>query len=181
MAIFRVVGLGIQIISRDPQDVLVAYGLGSCLGIGMYDPSSRTSGLLHAVLPEYSGTSDSLPGKFVDTGVPSLINGMVKAGADRRKLIVWMAGGANMIFIPGTGSTFDIGSRNIQAALKVFDSLNLRLSGQEVGGNAGRTVRLYVGEGRMTVRKIGDEEHNITISHYEKQVSQGVNAPCPRY
>jgi len=137
----------------------------------MYDPAARIAGLLHAVLPEQSDTDRITPQKFVNSGVTSLIDGMVRAGADRRKLIVWMAGGANMIFSASTFKAFDIGSRNIQAAFKVFNSLNLHLSGQEVGGNSGRTVRLYVAEGRMTVRKIGDEEHTITINHYEKQVT----------
>jgi len=156
--------LGVQVISCDPQDVLVAYGLGSCLGIGMYDPVSRAAGLLHAVLPEQAGSS-SEPGKFVDSGVKTLIEGLVRAGADRRKLVVWMAGGANMILPLGSVKAFDIGARNIQAAGKVLEALNLRLSGREVGGNSGRTVRLYVGEGRMTVRKVGEEEHAITVSY----------------
>jgi chemotaxis protein CheD len=181
MANLQAVGLGVQVISRDSQDVLVAYGLGSCLGIGMYDPSTHIAGLLHAVLPEHPGADGVTPQKFVDSGVVSLIDGMVKAGADRRKLVIWMAGGANMILSLGALKSFDIGSRNIQAAFKVFDALKLRLSGQEVGGNSGRTVRVYVGEGRMTVRKIGEEEHDITISHYEKQVSQGESVLCPRF
>ena len=42
------VGLGERVVSRDPQDILVAYGLGSCLGIGMIDPVARVCGLLHA-------------------------------------------------------------------------------------------------------------------------------------
>ncbi len=161
MANIQSVGLGGQVVSRDPQAVLVAYGLGSCLGIGMYDPAARLGGLLHAVLPENANGSGFPPGKFVDSGVLSLLEEMQKAGAERRRLVVWMAGGANMIISPGALKSFDIGSRNIQAALKIFDSLNLRLSGQEVGGNTGRTVRLYVGEGRMTVRMVGLQEHDI--------------------
>jgi chemotaxis protein CheD len=164
-------GLGEQIISRDPQNVLVAYGLGSCLGIGMFDPGSKVAGLLHAVLPEHMSSSGSLPGKFVDTGIPFLLDEMTKAGADRRRLIVWMAGGANMIMSPGMTKAFDIGNRNIQAAHKMFDSLNIRLSGQEVGGNTGRTVRIYVAEGRMTVRMVGQLEHDITMMRAERQVS----------
>ena len=165
------VGLGEQAISRNPQDILVAYGLGSCLGIGMFDPISRVAGLLHAVLPEHLNNSGAAPGKFVDTGISALIEGMAKAGADRRRLIVWMAGGANMILSPAMTKTFDIGNRNTQMAYKVFDLLNIRLSGQEVGGNTGRTVRLYVVEGRMTVRMVGQQEHDITNPRYEKQTS----------
>lgn len=166
------VGLGEHSISRNPQDILVAYGLGSCLGIGMYDPISRIGGLLHAVLPEHlNGNNGAAPGKFVDTGISMLIEGMAKAGADRRRLVVWMAGGANMILSPAMTKTFDIGNRNTIMAFKVFDLLNIHLSGQEVGGNTGRTVRLYVAEGRMTVRMVGQLEHDITHIRYEKQVS----------
>jgi chemotaxis protein CheD len=162
------VGLGEQVVSRDPQNVLVAYGLGSCLGIGMYDPGSGVAGLVHAVLPEHFNTTGNTPGKFVDTGIPFLLSEMVKAGADRRRMITWMAGGANMILSPGMTKAFDIGNRNIHAAQKVFDSLNIRLSGQEVGGNTGRTVRIYVAEGRMTVRMVGQVEHDITMIRTEK-------------
>jgi len=141
----------------------VAYGLGSCVGIGMYDPTARVAGMVHAVLPEHMSGNGHTPGKFVDTGVPALLEGMVKAGAEKRRLVTWMAGGANMLLSPAMTKAFDIGNRNVQAALKILDMLNLRLSGQEVGGNIGRTVRLYVIEGRMTVRLVGQQEHDITM------------------
>jgi chemotaxis protein CheD len=157
------VGLGEQVISRSAGDVLVAYGLGSCLGIGMMDPVTRVTGLLHAVLPEHGSGNGSTPGKYVDTGIVCLLEDMLKAGADRRRLVIRMAGGANMLLSPGMTKAFDIGNRNIQMANKVFESLNLRLSGIEVGGNTGRTVRLYVADGRMTVRMVGQQEHDIAV------------------
>jgi chemotaxis protein CheD len=157
------VGLGEQVISRAAGDVLVAYGLGSCLGIGMVDPLNHVTGLLHAVLPEHSLSNGSTPGKYVDSGIVSLLEDMIKAGADRRRLIVRMAGGANMLLSPGMTKSFDIGNRNIAMAYKVLESLNLKLSAQEVGGNTGRTVRLYVADGRMTVRAVGQQEHDIAV------------------
>lgn len=151
-------------VSRDPQDVLVAYGLGSCLGIGMVDPVAHVAGMVHAVLPEHTTSVDGTPGKFVDTAIPSLLTEMLKAGADRRRLVVRMAGGANMLISATNTKIFDIGNRNIQAALKVFNALNLPLAGQEVGGNIGRTVRIYVSDCRMTVRMVGQQEHDIAVS-----------------
>ncbi len=165
------VGLGEHVVSRDPSSILVAYGLGSCLGIGMFDPVARVAGLLHAVLPEHIAGNGHTPGKFVDTGIPFLFDEMVKGGADRRRLTIWMAGGANMIMSPGMTKAFDIGNRNIAAAIKIFDSLSVRLSGQEVGGSTGRTVRIYVAEGRMTVRMVGQLEHDITMVRLEKHVA----------
>jgi chemotaxis protein CheD len=125
---------------------------------------AHVAGMVHAVLPEHSTTSDGVPGKYVDTAIPALISEMVKAGADRRRLVVRMAGGANMLISATNTKVFDIGNRNIQSALKVFNALNIQLAGQEVGGNIGRTVRVYVSDCRMTVRMVGQQEHEIALS-----------------
>jgi chemotaxis protein CheD len=72
-----------------------------------------------------------------------------------------MAGGANMLIAPGFTSTFDIGTRNIEKARTVFQRLNLKITAEEVGGHTGRTVRVYVADSRVTVRVIGEKEHQI--------------------
>ena len=154
------VGLGEIKISREPQDLLIAYGLGSCMGIGIYDPVAHIAGLLHAILPVYPGSGDSTA-KYVDTGVPQLVDMLVKAGAIRSRMIVRMAGGAKMLVAPGFTNAFDIGSRNIDAANKTLAHMNLKLLGYEVGGNTGRTIRLYVNDGRMTIRTVGNQERAI--------------------
>ncbi len=155
------VGLGERIVSRDPEDILVAYGLGSCLGIGMIDPVSRVCGLLHAVLPVKNNGADPFNPKFVDSGINGLIEEMTKNGAMRSRLVIRMAGGANMLTAPGLSKTFDIGARNIDSAHDVFQSLRLLLKSEDIGGTRGRTVRLYVGQGRMTVRVIGEKEVDL--------------------
>jgi len=155
------VGLGERVISRDPLDVLVAYGLGSCLGIGMVDPVRRICGLMHAVLPEKNNGTDPLNPKFVDSGILGLIEDMIKAGADSNRLVTRMAGGANMLTAPGLSKTFDIGTRNITAAHATFAKLRMKLVSEDVGGTRGRTVRFYVGDTKMTVRVIGEKEIDL--------------------
>jgi chemotaxis protein CheD len=158
-------GLGEQAVSRDPQDILVAYGLGSCLGICMIDPLTRVTGLIHAVLPERLNGSDidapSLSGKYVDHGIESLLAAMLKEGANRSRIIVRMAGGANMLISPSLTSAFDIGTRNIEKARVMFQRLNMKVSAEEVGGHKGRTVRVYVADSRMTVKLVGEKEHDL--------------------
>ncbi|GAP22538.1 chemotaxis protein CheD [Leptolinea tardivitalis] len=155
------VGLGELCISRDPTDVLIAFGLGSCLGIGMYDPVTRVGGLIHVVLPEQKAGNDPNTAKFVDTGIPLLLGKLVEAGAQQSRLIIRMAGGANMLVSPGLSGTFDIGTRNINMAHEVFKKLNLKLQKEEVGGQVGRTVRMYIADGRMTVRMMGSQERDL--------------------
>lgn len=157
------VGLGEIKVSRDTQDVLVAYGLGSCVGIGMYDPVTHVAGLLHAILPLHprtNGTEDQVA-KYADTGILSLIEQLTRLGAERRRLIIRMAGGANMLVAPGFSQVLNIGCRNVEAAVSTIASLNMKISSQEVGGNIGRTVRFYVSDGRMTIRTMGNQEREI--------------------
>jgi chemotaxis protein CheD len=155
------VGLGELRVSRDPQDVLVSYGLGSCVGIGLYDPVLHIAGLLHALLPAHSNDADGCSPKYVDSGVQALLDEMTCAGADRNRLVVRMAGGANMLVAPGFSQTLNIGARNVEAAYAALQGLRLKISGQEVGGNTGRTVRFYVANGRMTIRTIGNQERDV--------------------
>ncbi len=154
------VGLGEQVVSKEAGVILVAFGLGSCLGIGMYDAAAHVSGLLHAVLPAQTNGADRSP-KYVDTGIESLLQAMLKAGADQRRIVTRVAGGANMLLSSSLNNTFDIGTRNIEAARRTFARMNIKVYAEQVGGNTGRTVRLYVVDGRMTVRVVGGKEQDL--------------------
>ena len=155
------VGLGEIKVSDSPLDVLVAYGLGSCVGVGFYDPVKRVAGLLHAVLPERVNGSDPVLAKYVDTGIQKLVAEVEALGALRSRLVVRMAGGATMLLSPGVNMSFNIGERNVAKAQATLKALSFRITAQEVGGNSGRTVRLYVADGRMTVRVLGNQEREI--------------------
>jgi len=154
------VGLGEIKISDDPNDILVAYGLGSCLGIGLYDPDIRLAGLLHALLPLHPNGNEFSP-RYVNSGIINLLAEMLRRGARRHRLIVRMAGGANMLAAPGFNQAFNIGTRNVEAARVTLSALGLKISGEEVGGTSGRTVRFYVADGRMTIRMMGNQEREI--------------------
>ena len=157
-------GLGERAISRDPEDVLVAYGLGSCLGISMVDPLTRISGLIHVVLPAAANgfpSNDPTSHKFVDSGIENLLVAMLKEGANKNRIIVRVVGGANMLISPGLKNAFDIGTRNIETARNTLQYLNLAITAEEVGGHTGRTVHVYVANSRVTVRVIGEKERDI--------------------
>lgn len=155
------VGLGECKVSRNVEEVLVAYGLGSCVGIGMYDSQLRLAGLLHAVLPTSPNGVVERSAKYVTSGIEILLDEMIKAGAVPSRILVRMAGGANMLTAPGFSNTFNIGTRNVEAAHEVLNRLRLRLVSEEVGGTIGRTVRFYVYDGRMTIRTVGNQEREI--------------------
>ncbi len=158
------VGLGEQAVSRNSEDVLVAYGLGSCMGVVMVDPVSHLSALLHAVLPRAAVgivRGESTPFKYVESGIENLLASLIKSGANQSRLVVRLVGGANMLMASDVTRSFDIGTRNIEAARSTLSRLKSPVAAAEVGGHTGRTLRVYVANGRVTVRVIGEKEHEI--------------------
>jgi chemotaxis protein CheD len=158
------VGLGEKAVSRNPEDVLVAYGLGSCVGVVMVDPVSHVSGLLHAVLPRATtgaAQGESNPFKYVESGIENLIACLIRNGGNQSRLNVRIVGGANMLVASDLTRSFDIGTRNIETARATLERLKMPIAAAEVGGHTGRTLRVYVANGRVTVRVIGEKEREI--------------------
>lgn len=155
-----VVNLGEAHISRHPQAILVAYGLGSCVGVGMYDPVARVGGLLHAVLAEHPGDYEIPATRFVNSGLDWLLTALRKEGAALERLVVSLVGGANML-ASAPCLELNIGQRNVETARAYLSHLNLKIRGQAVGGTDGRTMRLYIADGRTTVRVAGGAEQAI--------------------
>jgi chemotaxis protein CheD len=158
-----VVGLGEIKLSNSATDVLVAYGLGSCLGISMYDPVAHIAGMVHAVLPscDTEGEKTEACAKYVCCGIDVLLQKMTQAGAARNRLVVRMAGGANMLSTTNFSDVMNIGQRNIESARRKLSELKFSVAGEEVGGNTGRTVRFYVADGRMAIRMMGGKERDV--------------------
>ena len=83
-------------------DSLTTLGLGSCVGVALYDPISKVSGLLHCMLPDSTQIrNNSNVAKFADTGIDELIRQMVALGANKSRLVAKIAGGAQMFAMSG--------------------------------------------------------------------------------
>jgi len=146
------VGVGDLQVSRDPQSVLVTYGLGSCIAVLVHDPIRRVAGMVHYMLPLASLTPDKSrerPAMFGDTGVPLLFKRMAELAANKADLVVKVVGGAS---IQDQNHTFEIGKRNYVILRKLLWSAGLAIRAESVGGHVARTARLFVGNGRTTVR-----------------------------
>ena len=156
----RAVAIGEMVVSDVPDDVLIAYGLGSCVAVCLYDPVARVGGMLHALLPAaFDGNRPKdKHTKFVDRGVPLLINALMQAGARRTRLIAQLCGGAQVLSVPGFNSSLDIGERNVLAAEATLQAAGLPVRAQATGGHIGRTVKLYIASGQVTARSLGKTE-----------------------
>ena len=156
-----VVGLGELQVSKDPNVVLSCLGLGSCVAVSAYDAVARVAGLVHIVLPSSDGRDTSLPGKFADTAIPALLDEMSKLGALKSRLLVRIAGGAQMSLTQHSNAIFKTGERNVEATKEIAEKYGLKISAEEVGGHAGRTLRLYIESGRVTVTRAGSQTQDL--------------------
>ncbi len=152
-----VVGLGEVKVSRDAGIVLTCLGLGSCVAIAAYDPVTRVAGMAHIVLPVSSGTGPDRAPKFADVGVPHLLKEMRKQGAMTSRLIVKIAGGAQMSRAPGLDDAFKIGDKNIQAVQEALERAGVPVAAADTGGNQGRTLRTYLDTGTTVVSRAGKQ------------------------
>jgi len=157
----QVVGIADCKVSRDSGDQLVTYALGSCIAVVVYDPSSKVGGMLHYMLPE-SGLdkkkANEAPYMFADTGVPLLFQQVCSLGAQKKKLIVRIAGGAQVM---DSGGVFNIGKRNHLAVKKLLWKEGVLLHAENVGGNVSRTVRMEINDGKMLIREPGSPEYEV--------------------
>jgi chemotaxis protein CheD len=149
------VRMGEYAFSATAGDVLVALGLGSCIGLAMLDRRAAVAGLAHVVLPAAEGRHGA-PGKFADTAVPVLLDAVVSLGARRTRVEAVLVGGASMFSFGGSG--LEVGQRNDAAVREELVKLRIPVAAAETGGAKGRTVRVTVETGSVTSRSAGDTE-----------------------
>jgi chemotaxis protein CheD len=153
-----VVGVSDCRISQDPEASLITYALGSCIAVAIHDPVARVGGLLHLMLPDSTldaAKAAEKPYMFADTGVPLLFRQAYAAGAVKSRLVVRIAGGAQVI---NDNGVFNIGKRNHLAVRKLLWRAGVLVASESVGGTESRTVRLEVGSGRFWLREAGAKE-----------------------
>jgi chemotaxis protein CheD len=131
-------------------------GLGSCVGLVIYDLEKKVAGLAHVMLPEssLSKVTDFNPAKYADTAVEVLVSRLVTNGARKSALKAKMAGGAQMFQFASTSEMMRIGPRNVEAVRKELDRLKIHLVSEDVGGNSGRTIEFDPSVGFLSIKTI---------------------------
>lgn len=158
------VGISEVRVHRAPA-ILVTYGLGSCLGIALYEPQAKVGGLAHTLLPApRAGAEATRPNKFVPAAIRAMIAELCEQGADRGRLQAKLVGGATMFepLHPGP-SEEGIGARNIRAARQALRELGIPVVAEDVGGNHGRTVEFDLATGEVRVRSVRGNDKLLVL------------------
>lgn len=148
------VGMADLNIAKTP-DKLMTLGLGSCIGIVLYDPLAKVGGMAHIMLPDSTQIkNNSNLAKFADTAVEVLIKKMTALGAQKTRLVAKLAGGAQMFDFKQTSDVMRVGYRNDIASRKVLEGLRIPIVAEDTGKNYGRTIELDTETGILHVKSI---------------------------
>lgn len=154
-----IVGMADLNVTKCPG-VLTTLGLGSCVGIALYDPISKVAGLAHVMLPDSTQIKNNAnKAKFADSGIVKLISDMIRAGARRDSLKAKIAGGAQMFSFGSTNDIMRIGDRNVEATIRILNQLRIPILARHTGDTYGRTIELYSVDGKLIVKTIGHGTH----------------------
>ncbi|MFL0251812.1 chemotaxis protein CheD [Clostridium neuense] len=135
---------------------IITVGLGSCIGIAIYDSKNNLGGLAHIMLPDSTQFSKvTNPYKFADLSVPLLVKKMIENGGQSGNMKAKIAGGASMFNFSDKKMNMDIGNRNSIAVKKVLEEMKIPILGEDVGGNKGRTMIFDTSNGVVQIRTVG--------------------------
>ncbi|WP_378951877.1 chemotaxis protein CheD [Pelosinus sp. sgz500959] len=155
------VGMADYKTGRNPNS-LISYGLGSCVGIALYDSFNKIGGLAHIMLPDSTqARSAENPAKFANTALPLMLDDMIKMGASKGRIIAKIAGGAQMFTFANATDVMRVGERNAEAVRILLKKMDIRVIADDTGGNYGRTVELRLDTGIYRVRTIAQGEKEL--------------------
>ncbi|WP_291707682.1 chemotaxis protein CheD [Clostridium sp.] len=155
------VGIADSAIVASP-DKLITMGLGSCVGIALYDREKKIAGLVHIMLPDSKQFKNVVnPLKYADLGVEILFNEMLTYGCKKENIIAKIAGGASMFNFSDKKVISDIGKRNGEATINAIKKLSIPIMGEDIGGNKGRTMIVESEDGLVMIRSIGSGLKNL--------------------
>ncbi len=150
-----IIGMAELDVVKCPQNI-TTLGLGSCVGVVLYDKVSKIGGMVHVVLPDSkSSTGPINKAKFADTGIVELYNKMLRTGANKSTMIAKLAGGAHMFGNIMQNDALKVGDRNAFNSKMAVLKLRIPIVAEDLGGSYGRTIELNTEDGKLTVKTVG--------------------------
>jgi len=162
VSMMTAVNLSEMKVSSNPTETLVAFSIGSGIGVAVYDPVSGIGGVLNFMLPDSTKANgidpEKVPLMFADTGVPFFIKALFEQGAQPDRMKVVIAGGAHILDQTGI---FNIGQKNCQALKISLAIYGIKIQHEDIGGTSSRTLRLEIGSGCSCIKIFGQGDVKI--------------------
>lgn len=149
------VGMADYKLCRSPQKISTL-GLGSCLGVVLYDQTIKICGMAHIMMPDSKKLKRNANRmKFADTCLQDMRKDLLAAGASQSRLIAKIAGGARMFIHKSNTDLLNIGKQNLEAVRKVLGEWNIPIVAEDVGSNYGRTIEFDTVTGELFIKSVG--------------------------
>lgn len=144
----------------DAPDKLLTLGLGSCIGVTIYDKRKKQGGMAHIMLPK-NPTPDNPTPKFADSGIELMVKELEKMGLNMKVAEAKVAGGAQMFTFSSSNEMNSIGYRNAESVIHELKKRGIKIVAEETGGNSGRTIELDLETGSLKIKTMGSGEKFI--------------------
>ncbi len=152
-----IIGMAELGVVKSPQRI-TTLGLGSCVGVVLYDRITKIGGMVHIVLPDSKNQTGINRAKFADTGIEELLKKMLCTGANRNVITAKLAGGANMFGSLQKNDLLNVGVRNAEYSKLFLGKLRIPIVAEDLGGSHGRTIELNTEDGTLKIKTLGKSE-----------------------
>ena len=128
--------------------------LGSCVSTCLWDPVERVGGMNHFMLPGDTASPGSPWAASARYGVYAmevLINDMIHCGADRRRMVAKVFGGARLL---AGFHRLDVGAKNSEFVLEFLRVEGIRVLARDLQDVCPRKVHFFVDSGRVQVKRL---------------------------
>lgn len=147
------------------DDILIVTVLGSCVSACLWDPVRRIGGMNHFMLPGNSGTSAGATSATLGLyAMEVLINRMLKLGAERKRLVAKVFGGASVL--EGMDA-LNVGTQNGAFVLEFLAEEGIPVAAQDLYDVCPRKVYFFTATGKVMVKRLG-ALRNDTIERRER-------------
>jgi len=133
----------------EAPDLLQIRGLGSCIALALYDPTTGIGGLAHTVLPRTLRRDLPGPAWASPLALERLVKAMVERGAHEEALRAHLAGGASMI--QAARAVLNVGAENARVVLQSLRDTGIPILSRDLGGTHSRNVTLDPATGEFRV------------------------------
>lgn len=143
-------------------DAITTLGLGSCVGVVIYDATAKIAGLVHVMLPDSTKIKNNEnKAKFADTGIEEMVRQVVAAGAVKSRLKAKIAGGAQMFAFSNENDLLRVGARNVEAVKEQLVRMQIPLAAEDTGNSYGRTIEFYPETEELLIKAVGKTPYKI--------------------
>ena len=142
--------------------------LGSCVSTCLWDPVARVGGMNHFMLPGDGAAPSATWAASARFGVYAmevLINQMTRLGADRRRLVAKVFGGARVL---AGFDKLDVGAKNAEFVLEFLKVEAIPIAAQDLLDVHPRKVHFFPATGKVQMKRLQVTPNDTVLQKRER-------------